>query len=134
MWTYAQKTGALRQNGNLVGTGYYGFEDGKNNHDMQAIHDVGPIPQGEWTVAGPPFNTAEHGPFVLRLDPSSATNTFGRSGFLMHGDAINAPGTASKGCIIMPRPVREQVWNSGDTSLQVVAEFAVQDLNEQQIA
>jgi len=128
MWIYAQKTGQLRQNGNLVATGYSGFEQGKNNPSMQAVHDVGPIPQGDWTISGPPVNTAEHGPFVLTLSPASGTNTFGRGGFLIHGDAINAPGTASKGCIIMPRPAREQVWNSGDTQLEVVPEFAPQDL------
>ena len=134
MWTYAQKTGALQQNGQAVGTGYSGFDSGKNNPDMQAVPDVGPIPRGQWTIVGPPFNTAEHGPFVLRLDPSPSTNTFGREGFLMHGDSIHAPGTASKGCIIMPRTVREAVWNSGDTELEVVAEFTTQDLSQAQPA
>src|SRR5438309_1100262 len=132
MWTYAQKTGALRQpNGKVVATGYSGFDEGKNNPAMQAIHDVGPIPQGAWTIEGPPINTTEHGPFVLTLAPSSSTNTFGRSGFLMHGDSIHAPGTASKGCIIMARVFREQVWNSGDRDLEVVPEFATQDLPDQ---
>ena len=130
MWTYAQRTGDLRQDGTLVGTGYSGFDNGKNNPAMQAIHDVGPIPQGEWSITGPPFNTPEHGPFVLRLEPASRTNTFGRSGFLMHGDSIHAPGTASRGCIIMQRTLREQVWSSGDTDLEVVAEFPTQDLGE----
>jgi hypothetical protein len=80
MWTYAQKTGALLQNGQLVATGYSGFEEGKNNPAMQAVTNVGPIPQGDWTIEGPPINTAEHGPFVLILTPSADTNTFGRSG------------------------------------------------------
>jgi hypothetical protein len=131
MWTYAQKTGDLLQDGNAVATGYSGFDNGKNNPDMQAVHDVGPIPQGDWTIVGPPVNTAAHGPYVLTLTPAQATNTFGRSGFLMHGDAVNAPGTASRGCIIMPRTAREQVWNSGDTDLEVVPELATQDLSDQ---
>ena len=131
MWTYAQKTGALLQNGQLVATGYSGFEEGKNNPAMQAVKNVGPIPQGDWTIEGPPINTAEHGPFVLTLTPSADTDTFDRRGFLMHGDSIQAPGTASKGCIIMAREAREQVWNSGDTDLEVVPEFATQDLPEQ---
>jgi hypothetical protein len=128
MWTYAQETGALRQNGNLVAKGYSGFEDGKNNPAMQAVHNIGPIPQGDWTIEGPPINTAQHGPYVLTLTPAASTNTFGRSGFLIHGDAVKAPGTASQGCIIMPRTAREQVWNSGDRALEVVPEFAIQDL------
>ncbi len=128
MWTYAQKSGNLLQNGQLVATGYSGFDEGKNNPAMQAVPDVGPIPQGDWTISGPPINTAEHGPFVLTLTPATGTDTFGRSGFLMHGDSVNAPGTASKGCIIMPRAAREQVWSSGDRNLEVVPEFATQDL------
>jgi hypothetical protein len=131
MWTYAQETGALLHDGQLVTTGYSGFDNGKNNPAMQAVHDVGPIPQGDWTIGGPPINTAEHGPYVLTLTPAPSTNTFGRSGFLMHGDSVNAPGTASKGCIIMPRTAREQVWNSCDTDLEVVPEFATQDSQDQ---
>ena len=134
MWTYAQKSGDLLQDGQEIATGYSGRDNGKNNPAMQAVHNVGPIPQGDWTIAGPPFNTAKHGPYVLRLEPSPATNTFGRDGFLMHGDSIKSPGTASEGCIIMPRVIREKVWESGDTSLQVVAELATQDLSEAQPA
>jgi hypothetical protein len=131
MWTYAQKTGDLLQDGNVVATGYSGFDNGKNNPDMQAVHDVGPIPQGDWIIVGPPVNTAAHGPYVLTLTPAQGTNTFGRSGFLMHGDAVHSPGTASKGCIIMSRTARERVWNSGDTDLEVVPELATQDLSDQ---
>jgi len=130
MWTYAQKTGELLQDGRHVSSGYSGFDNGKNNPDMQALHDVGPIPQGEWTIVGPPVNTAGHGPYVLTLEPANGTNTFGRSGFLMHGDSIEAPGCASHGCVIMPRAVREQVWNSGDRDLQVVAIMATRDADQ----
>ena len=128
MWTYAQQTGALLQNGNPVATGYSGFDDGKNNPAMQAVANAGPIPQGEWTIVGPPANTPDHGPFVLRLQPAPGTNTFGRSGFLMHGDSIESPGCASHGCVIMPRTVREMVWSSGDTELEVVAALPTEDL------
>jgi Protein of unknown function (DUF2778) len=127
MWTYSQKTGALLHHGEQVATGYSGFDDGKNNPDMQAIHNVGPIPQGAWMIVGPPMNTPDHGPYVLRLEPADGTNAFGRSGFLMHGDSIESPGCASHGCIIMPRNIREQVWASGDTELEVIAALPVQD-------
>ena len=130
-WTYAQKTGELQQNEQHVATGYSGTGEGKNNPDMQSVRNVGPIPQGDWTIAGPPVNTAEHGPYVLRLMPNDGTQTFGRSGFLMHGDAKNAPGTASQGCVIMPRNVREQVWDSGDRDLQVVPEIPAPAAKEQ---
>jgi hypothetical protein len=131
MWTYAQSTGELHHNGRLVGGGYSGFDNGKNNPAMQAVANLGPIPQGDWTIVGPPVNTAQHGPFVLRLQPAAGTNTFGRSGFLMHGDSIGAPGCASHGCIILPRAVREQVWSSGDRELEVVPALPAQDLEVQ---
>ena len=122
-WTYAQKTGELQQDGKHVATGYSGGGDGKNNPVMEDVAGVGPIPQGEWNISGPPVNTAEHGPYVLSLKPAAETETFGRSAFLMHGDSVKAPGTASQGCVIMPRAVREQVWKSGDRDLKVVADI-----------
>jgi len=121
-WTYAQKTGELQQDGKHVANGYSGAGNGKNNPAMQQVPNVGPIPQGDWTITGPPVNTHDHGPYVLTLKPAPATETFGRNGFLVHGDSIESPGCASHGCVIMPRPVREQVWNSGDHDLKVVAE------------
>jgi len=122
-WTYGQKNGGLLQDGKPVGTGYSGAGEGKNNPAMENVRNVGPIPCGDWTIIGPPVDTPTHGPFALRLEPAAETETFGRDGFLMHGDSIKSPGTASQGCIIMPLPVREQVWNSGDRDLKVVVEI-----------
>lgn len=122
-WTYAQKTGDLEQDGRHVATGYSGAGDGKNNPNMQQVRNVGPIPEGDWTITGPPVNTEDHGPYVLLLNPTAETETFGRSGFLMHGDSKEHPGGASEGCVILPRAVREKVWTSGDRDLKVVAEI-----------
>jgi Protein of unknown function (DUF2778) len=119
-WTYSQKSGELDPDGNKVATGYSGAGSGKNNPELQNVHNVGPIPQGHWAITGPPADTKTHGPYVLRLTPELETETFGRSGFLMHGDSKERPGTASQGCIIVPRAVREQVWKSGDRNLKVV--------------
>ena len=122
MWQYQQSTGELTHNTIHIANGYSGAEpDGKNKPEAQTIHDVGPIPQGTWLIIGPPINTPAHGPFVLHLQAGPNTETFGRDGFLMHGDSVEHPGQASEGCIIMPRDVREQVWNSKDPSLTVVA-------------
>jgi hypothetical protein len=123
-WTYSQKTGELQRDGRPVAAGYSGAGEGKNNPAMENVHNVGPIPKGQWTIVGPPVNTEEHGPYVLGLRPSAETPTFGREGFLLHGDSKEFPGCASQGCVIMPRPVREQVWKSGDADLHVVAEIA----------
>jgi len=117
MWRYEQSTGKLWQ---LAGKGYSGREEAKNQPDLDSLKDRGPIPKGTWTV-GPPFDGGTHGPFCLRLIPDHDTVTHGRDGFLVHGDSIRAPGTASHGCVILPRAVREEVWNSGDHELEVVA-------------
>ena len=124
-WTYVQSTGELQRYDAHVANGYSGAGAGKNNPDLEHIHNVGPIPQGDWKIVGPPVNSEKHGPFVLRLEPAHETETFGRAGFLMHGDSKDAPGKASQGCVILPRAVREQVWNSGDQDLKVVAEIQV---------
>jgi hypothetical protein len=122
-WTYSQKTGDLDQDGKHVATGYSGNGEGKNNPNLENVRNVGPIPQGDWTITGPPINTEDHGPYVLRLNPAAGTETFSRSGFLMHGDSKEHPGCASEGCVILPRTVREQVWTSGDRDLKVVADM-----------
>lgn len=121
MWTYKQSTGQLfKSGGALVATGYSGHGEGKNNPSLQSVHDVGPIPRGTYIIHAP-INTEQHGPYVLRLEPFAENEEFGRGGFLMHGDSKEHPGEASLGCIIMPRNVREQVWNSGDAHIVVVA-------------
>ena len=123
-WTYKQASGELwHGDPEPVAVGYSGAEPlGKNNPDAQDIPCVGPIPQGNYTITGPPENTTSHGPFVLQLVPDPANEMFGRSGFLMHGDSIEHPGQASEGCIIMPFNVRQRVWNSSDRDLIVVAQ------------
>jgi hypothetical protein len=98
----AQKTGELQEDGQHLATGYSGAGKGKNHPEMQSVRNVGPIPQGVWTISGPPVNTPEHGPPVLSLTPNEATETFGRGGSLKHSDSKSAPGTASHGGIIMP--------------------------------
>jgi hypothetical protein len=52
--------------------------------------------------------------------PDPGTETFGRGEFRIHGDSIAHPGTASHGCIILPRAVRDAIWRSGDRALEVV--------------
>lgn len=120
MWTYEQATGRLiNPSGELAGRGYSGAPSGKNDPDKQGIANVGPLPRGTYAIEAP-FDTAEHGPFCLRLAPLASNEMFGRAGFLMHGDSIKHPGAASEGCIVMSRAIREYVWISGDHSIEVV--------------
>jgi Protein of unknown function (DUF2778) len=114
-WQYSQSTGDLTRNGTRIGTGYSGAGAGKNNGAMEGTPNVGPIPRGSYTI-GAPYNTDTHGPHVMRLTPVGH-NALGRSGFLIHGD--NRTHTASQGCIILSRTIRDQISNSGDTALTV---------------
>jgi Protein of unknown function (DUF2778) len=122
VWQFVQQTGELLHDGEHVAFGYSGRDEGKNNPALEAEHNVGPIPHGVWTIEGPPFDSPEHGPFCMRLIPSPDVDTYGRIGFLMHGDSIEHPGCASMGCMILARRVRELVWNSGDLGVLVIAD------------
>jgi hypothetical protein len=120
MWTYEQATGRLlRPGGELLEVGYSGFADGKNNPLLETEANVGPVPRGLWYF-GFPFSSKDHGPFCLRLFPDPATNTHGRSGFLVHGDSKQRPGSASRGCVVVSRDAREEMWDSDDHRLLVV--------------
>ena len=120
-WNYEQVTGYMRSpDGLVVGMGYSGASLGKNNPAAQSMENRGPIPVGAYTI-GDPHDTVTHGPFVLPLAPDSGNEMFGRSGFLIHGDSVVAPGTASEGCIIMPKLVREEIARSLDRKLEVIS-------------
>ena len=117
-WQYQQSTGTLSQDGVVQGIGYSGCGEGRNAPGMQAVPNVGPIPQGQYTI-GQAYNDPNLGPCVMHLDPTPDTNTFGRSLFRMHGNNIN--NDASHGCIIMPPSVRQLVSASNDTDLVVIS-------------
>lgn len=119
MIRYVVSTGALTHNGAALGVGYSGQPECKNDPAKCAVHDAGPIPPGLYLI-GVPRDTPTHGPYVLPLTPDAGNEMHGRAGFLMHGDSKSAPGTASHGCIILPRPVREAVAATGDPHLEVV--------------
>ena len=121
MWTYIQKNGRLLSSKRrLVGIGYSGHDQGKNNPALQSVPGEGPIPCGTYSI-GAPFECPSHGPYCLRLEADSSNTMFGRSGFLIHGDSIVHPGMASLGCIIQLHAVRQLIWDSGDHRLQVVS-------------
>jgi hypothetical protein len=121
MWSYSQSTGAfVSPAGTQVGTGYSGNGAGLNNPLKQDVEGVGPIPQGVWTIGGF-FDDQEKGPIVAHLTPADGTETFGRSGFMVHGDNQAMDRSASEGCIILPRAVRSMVMASDDRALTVTA-------------
>ena len=120
MWSYSQTTGVLLHDGTKIGVGYSGNGDGLNNPAMQSVSAMGPLPQGAYSI-GRPFTHPTKGPVVMHLTPQPGVEQFGRSEFLIHGDNSAMNHTASHGCIILARPLREQVASSGDTDLTVTA-------------
>jgi len=128
MWTYNQSSGQLSKDGILVDADCYSgsFPDGFNNPEKQSFPDIGPIPEGLWEICGPPFSDTAHGPYVLRLEPAPDTNTFGRTGFLMHGKPLPPADirSGSKGCVCAAHETRTRVYQSGDTKLQVISGLA----------
>jgi type VI secretion system (T6SS) effector TldE1-like protein len=121
-WTYEITTGRLYDDsGVLIGVGYSGDPQYKNNATAQSMKAQGPIPEGSYMICQPE-DSPVHGPFAMPLNPDPSNLMWGRSGFMMHGDSVTAPGTASEGCVIMSRDVRESVWNSMDHTLVVVAQ------------
>ncbi len=125
VWRWDQSAGELTHDGKFVSKGYSGKARGKNNPALQGVPGIGPIPQGRWRF-GAPYNSTNVGPYVLPIHAVDAApgddihQPTGRSAFRCHGDSITAPGTASRGCIIVPRTIREIIWRSGDRVLEVV--------------
>jgi hypothetical protein len=60
------------------------------------------------------------GNYHIGLTPDPGNDMHGRSGFYIHGDNGKGDRSASEGCIILPRAVRERIHDSGDTRLHVI--------------
>lgn len=121
MYTYKQSTGQLfDSSGNLLGTGWAGQGDGKNNPDMQDVKNIGPLPQGRYTI-GPAYHHPRLGPVTMDLTPSPSNQMFDRADFRIHGASATDPEHSSEGCMIQIRIVRESVASGMDKDLEVIA-------------
>jgi hypothetical protein len=117
---YNQKNGKLTDSfGHTIAVGYSGNGEGKNNPEMESLSNVGPIPKGKYTL-GKPYNSTKVGKFAIPLLPYPENEMYGRSAFMIHGDSIKEPGTASHGCIILQRHIREAINNGTDKILIVI--------------
>lgn len=98
---------------------YAGVPGFKDDTQYESLVNKGPLPRGKYLIVGQPFTHPTAGRFTLRLQPSVSNNMFGRAGFLIHGDSIREPGTASNGCIVAAPDKRKIIWESGDKELIV---------------
>jgi hypothetical protein len=120
-WTYQISSGTLLDpTGATVGHGYAGHGEGLNNPALCNVRDVGPLPQGTYTI-GQPINDNQVGVFAMPLTPDPSNEMFGRSAFFIHGDNPELNHTASDGCIILIHPIRVQIAASTDNTLIVEA-------------
>ena len=119
MQVYSQSTGRwLNADGDLLGIGYSGLGVGLNNPAYEDVEGIGPIPFGRYTIKAP-VDDNETGPYSMHLVPDADNEMYGRWGFLIHGDNATMDHTASHGCIILTRPVREAIWGTGDARFTV---------------
>jgi hypothetical protein len=118
-WKYVQANGNLIYADQLITTGYSGFEESKNRPECERLKGIGPIPRGRYHI-GERFESESHGPVCMHLSPLKGTETYGRDGFLIHGDSVRRPGTASHGCVILDRHTRLLIATSHDRELEVV--------------
>ena len=121
-YEYEQSTGLLyladfEDGRSLVARGYAGKAHGLNNPDAEHLVGIGPLPRGVWRI-GAPADHPRLGAFPIPL--TRAQIPYGRSGFFIHGDNRRADNSASSGCIILPRAVREWIARAGIRALTVV--------------
>lgn len=119
MWQYKQSDGTLWHDDLKIATGYSGEGLHKNQPQSEQVKNAGPIPKGQYMI-GQPYDSPNVGPFALPLEALPGTETFGRGDFRIHGDSKITPGSASHGCVILARDIREKIHASGDTTLKVV--------------
>ena len=126
-WIFSQSTGQMSYQPPAsigggppqpIGQGYSGNGPGLNNPAMQNVQNVGPLPQGTYTI-GP---QQDNGNLTqsMRLTPDPANQMFNRDRFLIHGPHANDQQDSSNGCPVFNRNIRNQIGNSGDNVLRVV--------------
>jgi hypothetical protein len=121
MWKFQQCDGKLfNGQGACAGSGYSGAPGYVDNPADEQLKNEGPLPVGIYTITEPYMNP-KTGPYTMNLVPDPSNEMFGRGDFRIHGDSIKEPGTASEGCIVLARVLRELIWNSGDHQIQVVS-------------
>ena len=131
--TYDQRTGAFVIYGNVDdgGTervlhearGYAGNGQCKNNPDCEHQRNKGPLPIGRYRVV-----SIDHPRFaepVFRLLQLEGP-TYGRGGFLIHGDSRKTPGQASQGCIVLGYADRVAIAEYDVAELEVCASLAAE--------
>ena len=122
-WLYHQSTGDLFYlngiNINPIEKCYSVYGDCKNKPEFQGVKNLGPIPQGKYTLGS--FTEIAGGRIkkAVPLTPHVSNNMLGRDGFYIHGENQLQPGEASEGCIICSVNTRDLMVASIPSILHV---------------
>lgn len=111
VWLYEISTGRFYDalsSSRYVGTGYSGARHRANDRLSVHVQGEGAIPPGLYR-AGTARDLDSLGPHAIPLIPDDANEMFGRSGFYVHGDNKAGNRTASRGCIILNRSIRDMI-------------------------
>lgn len=87
---------------------YSGKGSVRDDPDATALKGQGPIPVGIYRALAPRTHPTL-GPVAIPLEAHPSTETYGRSGFYIHGDNGRADYSASSGCIVCQRSARLRV-------------------------
>jgi hypothetical protein len=101
----------------LIGRGYAGNGQWKDDPAATAEHGHGPLPVGAYKI-GRPYDHPHLGQHVMFLEPVPGTDMLGRGGFFVHGENAAHPGESSDGCIVAERTIRG--WVAKESLLVVV--------------
>lgn len=105
---YVQLSGELfAVNGDFtmpLGAGYAGALHGLNNPELDGVRNIGPLPEGEYRMRVYPHPRFAE-PAIKLVQVKGETHE--RSGFWIHGDNAKADRSASSGCPVFSRPVRQ---------------------------
>lgn len=119
---YSQSSGLLSfDDGSIIQRdAYSGHGDGLNNHAMEAVRGVGPIPVGDYRIVRWDEHHGDLGPVVAILEPHGH-DAHGRTLLRCHGDNSKVNHSASDGCIIANHQARIRMRDSGAEFIRVVA-------------
>lgn len=120
MITFKISTGEIFADAIVIGRGYAGNGAGLNNPDACDQKMVGPLPCGLYEILSAVDKPESVGAFALPLAPDPSNEMFGRGSFYIHGDNPAMNETASDGCIVTSRDVREMIALQ-HTQLTVIA-------------
>lgn len=120
---YSQSSGVMYlgdhdNNRITLARGYSGHGTSINDPDSEGFVGRGPIPRGVWKV-GSPVSSDRMGPHCIPLSPVGH-DAYHRSGFYIHGDNRHGDRSASTGCIILDRNIREAITHLRIDVLEVI--------------